>query len=173
MTGRDERLARQWAVDCQGEGKLPAYGIAAQAAARYILSSTAPTMADIEWVDSEHTFAGATVMLDSPTEVVMLSERDDDSINIALLDGRVGNQYKEHLTPSGKRYGMHEIGEHPETLKDEEDYETAPVGTVVQIGGFVAISRGYRWSTNGVMNMPRPIEMAWLGEGEVLKWGKQ
>lgn len=44
----EERLARQWATDCQGEGKLPAHGIAAQAAARYILSTIDPTMADIE-----------------------------------------------------------------------------------------------------------------------------
>lgn len=170
MSDATARLARQWAEDSD-----PAFlNEQTRAAVEHILATTTASMADIEWDDAEHRFGGATtVFATGPTEVVMLSERDDESINIALLDGRVGNRYKEDLTPNGKRYGMHEIGEHPETLKDEEDYETAPVGTVVQIGGFVAISRGYRWSTNGVMNMPRPIEMAWLGEGEVLKWGKQ
>lgn len=174
MTGRDERLARQWAQETlDNSAPIPSV-MATQAAARHIMATTTPTMADIEWDDSEHTFAGATVVLaGGPTEVVMLSESDDMLIDFALLDGRVGDEYKDRLTPNGKRYGIHEIGEHPETLKDVEEYETAPVDTVVQIRGYVAISRGCRWSLNGMTNFATAREMAGIGEGEVLKWGKQ
>lgn len=106
-----------------------------------------------------------------PTEVVMLSERDYQFIDFAFPDGRVGTKSKDRLTPNGKRYRLHEAGVHPETLKDAEDYESAPVGTVVQIRGYVGINRGGRWSLSGFTNMVRPDEMAGLGEGEVLKWG--
>lgn len=167
----DERLARQWAEQVAAREWNTAEK---QAAAEHILATTTPAMDGTEWNDAEHMFAGATMMFATgPTEVIMLSERDDESINIALLDGRVGDQFKERLTPNGKKYGLHEVGAHPETLKDVEDYETAPVGTVVQIRDYVAISRGCGWSLNGMTNMARPIEMAGLGEGEVLKWGKQ
>ena len=173
MTGRDERLARQWAKETLDNSAPIPSEMATQAAARHIMATTTPTMADIEWDDSEHTFAGATVMLGGPTEVVMLSESDDMFIDFALLDGRVGDEYKDRLTPNGKKYALHEVGSHPETLKDAEAYETAPVGTVVQVRDIVAVSRGCGWSLNGITNMARPIEMAGLGEGEVLKWGKQ
>lgn len=170
----DERLARQWARETlDNSAPIPSM-MATQAAARHILATTTPTMADIEWDDSEHTFAGATVMLtDGQTEVVMLSESDDMFIDFALLDGRVGDEYKDRLTPNGKKYALHEVGSHPETLKDAEDYATAPAGTVVQIRGYVGISRGDRWSLSGITNIASPQEMADLGEGEVLKWGKQ
>ena len=167
----DERLARQWAERVAAREWNTAEK---QAAAEHILATTTPTMDDIEWNDAEHMFAGATMMYATgPTEVVMLSERDDTSINFALLDGRVGDQFKDRLTPNGKKYELREVEAHPETLKDVEDYETAPVGTVVQIRGYVAISRGCRWSLNGMTNFATAREMAGLGEGEVLKWGKQ
>lgn len=136
MTGRDERLARQWAQETLDNSAPIPSEMATQAAARHIMATTTPTMADIEWVDSEHTLAGATVMLDwGPTEVVMLSERDYEFIDFALPDGRVGTKSKDRLTPNGKRYGIHEIGEHPETLRTAEDYKDAPVGTIVANSG--------------------------------------
>lgn len=173
MSDATARLARRWAEEAKGFPDKE-YSVETKAAIEQILATTTPTMADIEWNDAEHMFAGATMMFATgPTEVIMLSERDDASINFALLDGRVGDQFKEKLTPNGKRYGMHEIGGHPETLKDAEEYATAPVGTVVQLRNFVAISRGSGWSLDGLMGQAQHKDMAELGEGEVLKWGKR
>lgn len=68
------------------------------------------------------------------------------------------------LTPNGKRYELREVGApeqpaHPETLVTEQDYESAPNGTIVAEPGGSARTKGhdgnwYRggdWLTNGLM----------------------
>ena len=129
------KLARKWAADCQGEGKLPAYGIAAQAAAEYILATTAEsTMAGTAWVKETHYLAGAVTK--NGTELIML-DMDDDLILVVNPDtADLTNFDGYELTPNGKRYELREVGapeqpEHPATLETVEDYVNAPEGTTV------------------------------------------
>lgn len=184
---RDERLARQWAERVAAHEWNTAEK---QAAAEYILATTTPTMADIEWDDAKHTFAGATVMFgDGLAEVVMLSESDDEFIDFALLDGRVGNQYKGRLTPNGKKYELREVGAtvssdenvadkqaglgHPKYLETLANYENAPEGTVVaDLGGNAWTKdpsgewlQGEGWITNLEMAGTRRDVLRW-------RWGK-
>ena len=144
MSNDTQRLARQWAEKIlASEAGTPE----SQAAAEHIMATTTPlTMADAEWDDEKHRLAGATVpMVSGPEEVVMLSERDDDTIDFALMDGRFGSVRKTHVTPNGKRYELREVGapeepEHPAALVTEQDYANAPAGTVV------AMDEGYSWT---------------------------
>lgn len=184
---RDERLARQWAERVAAREWNTAEK---QAAAEHILATTTPRMADIEWDDAEHMFGGAMMMfVTGPTEVVMLSERDDETINIALLDGRVGNQHKEDLTPNGKKYELCEVGAtvssdenvadkqaglgHPKYLETLASYENAPEGTVVAALGGNAWTKdpsgewlqGEGWITNLEMAGTRRDVLRW-------RWGK-
>lgn len=172
MTDKDidiPQLARKWAVDCQGEGKLPAYGIAAQAAAEYILATTPPpTMADVEWDDEKHHLHGATAP--DGEEVVMMWPEDD------YIRTAQESWSRDCLTPNGKRYELREVGapeepEHPETLVTEQDYENAPEGTIVNIDGTVAIRGVYGWICTGEDAIYRTRGMFDQGEGEVIRWG--
>lgn len=136
MSNERERLAREWAVDCQGEGKLPAYGIAAQAAAEYILAHVpAPTMAGVQWEHEKHHLAGATTLAGFDAVMMWCDEEDTGHIITDLGEWR-----PDQLTPNGKRYELREVGapeepEHPETLTTVEDYENAPEGTIVASNG--------------------------------------
>lgn len=182
MTDKDidiPQLARKWAVDCQGEGKLPAYGIAAQAAAEYILATTTPlTMADVEWDDKEHYLSGA---VDSDgIEVVMMGWRgllilvsDVDQMNISYAP--VLEDPKD-LTPNGKRYELRDIGapeqpEHPATLETLEDYENAPVGTIVASDDHAPLlKRGPNAWTTEISSLYYDEDMA-RNTRQVLRWG--
>ena len=174
MSNERERLARQWAVDCQGEGKLPAYGIAAQAAADHILATTTePTMDEVEWNEDTHALTGAVVDVGGgPVDVVMLAG-SVDGIDYATLDGKFGYEPRYYFTPNGKKYELREVTdkpENPETLRTVEDYENAPEGTVV------AGTCDYPWVKNdsgawgdeGIWLTDR--EMAHR-ERQVLRWG--
>lgn len=172
-----EKLARKWATDCQGAGNLPAYGIAAQAAATFILENTAPpTMADIEWDDDKHYLAGATTPDD--TDCVMIWSDLDLSGDIVCDDSA---WRPDQLTPNGKRYELVEVTdkpenpvkpEHPETLRATSDYLNAPAGTIVDICGTVAIRLDYRWDVTGESEKLSAHDMFCLGEGVVVRWGE-
>lgn len=165
------KLARKWAADCQGEGKLPAYGIAAQAAAEYILATTTPlTMADVDWNDEKHHLAGATTH--DGEEVVMVWPTAYTTDYITAVEGE---WRRDQLTPNGKKYELREVGateepEHPATLETRADYANAPVGTVVAEPGGSARTKGHdgNWYrggdclTNGLMADT---------ERDVLRWG--
>ena len=120
----------------QGEGKLPAYGIAAQAAAEYILAHVpAPTMQGVQWEHEKHHLAGATTPAGHDA-VMMWHDEEDTGYIITDLDAWRPDQ----LTPNGKRYELREVGapeepEHPDVLKTVEGYENAPVGTIVALNG--------------------------------------
>lgn len=166
------KLARKWAADCQGEGKLPAYGIAAQAAAEYILATTTPpTMADVEWDDEKHYLAGATTS--NGGSVVMLWHDDIDTDHI-ITDH--AEWPRDRLTPNGKKYELREVGapkqpEHPATLMTEQDYENAPVGTIVDIDETVAVRWKIGWYIAGFEGDHSSEFMFHQGEGDVIRWG--
>lgn len=104
--------------------------------AEYVLATTGePTMADVEWDDEKHHMAGAT--LPGGGEVVMVWP---DVHNPDLIITKEGEWARKELTPNGKRYELREVGapeqpEHPATLETLEDYENAPVGTIVAYAG--------------------------------------
>lgn len=153
MSNEREKLAREWAKDCQGEGKLPAYGIAAQAAAEHIMATTTePTMADTEWDGDKHFLAGATLDAEeNEEEMVMCGYTRDGEIYVVQPDGEKRGYWPMpcDLTPNGKRYELREVTapEHPETLTTVEDYENAPEGTIVALQGTSAawVKDGGKW----------------------------
>lgn len=181
MTDNDidiAKLARKWAADCQGEGKLPAYGIAAQAAAEYILATTTePTMADVDWDDEKHRGAGAT---DTNGKLWIMSQNDGDYINCIGLDMVTCGAHASDLTPNGKRYELREVTntpdipdepEHTAILITEDDYASAPEGTIVDVNDCVARRGMYGWRISGAKSRFTSYEMAQLGEGDVIRWG--
>lgn len=177
MTDKDidiPQLARKWAADCQGEGKLPAYGIAAQAAAEYILATTAEsTMAGTAWVKETHYLAGAVTK--NGTELIML-DMDDDLILVVNPDtADLINFDGYELTPNGKKYELREVGapeqpEHPATLETLEDYENAPAATIVAQPGYSPLMKshdGNWWRGGG----ERPNGVMAGTKRKVLRWG--
>lgn len=166
-----ERLAREWAKDCQREGKLPAYGIAAQAAAEHIMATTTePTMADVEWSDEKHRGAGAT---DTKGKTWVMFQDDGDYISCIGLGMNTCGVPAEELTPNGKKYKLVEVtgGEHPEVLTTEADYENAPEGTIVAQDGcdsWVKTNTNI-WACGVVTYVNR--DMSATGPYPVLRWG--
>ena len=133
----NEKLARQWAERKKAQAKrhMEDAGYVTRedtlAAIEHVLATTDPlTMADAVWNDEKHHLAGATTP--SGIEVVMLWL--NTGINRIVTGG--GLYARDMLTPNGKRYELREVGapeqpEHPEVLTTREDYENAPVGTIV------------------------------------------
>ena len=172
MSNERERLAREWAVDCQGEGKLPAYGIAAQAAAEHILATTTPpTMQGVQWEHEKHHLAGATTP--AGHDAVMMWHDVDETGHI-ITD--LGEWRPDQLTPNGKRYELVEVGapeepEHPETLTTVEDYENAPEGTIVALQDTASV-----WvKSNGMWRRgdydTRPSASMEVVSRTMLRWG--
>ena len=172
MSNERERLAREWAEDCQGEGKLPAYGIAAQAAAEHILATTTPpTMQGVQWEHEKHHLAGATTP--AGHDAVMMWHDVDETGHI-ITD--LGEWRPDQLTPNGKRYELVEVGapeepEHPETLTTVEDYRTAPAGTIsVDLNGYPWLKvNSAIWESRSLEFSPQTMFMH--GPHSVLRWG--
>lgn len=160
MSNERERLAREWAekylryADESDSEEL--YGAAQIVKA----NTTPPTMDEVEWNDEKHFLAGAVYEVEGSTcPVVMVGEtRDGCEIYSVDLDENTGF-WPMHgdLTPNGKKYELHEMGEtvssnekvgpdqkeHPETLRTAEDYKDAPVGTIVAHNGcFPYVKKG-------------------------------
>lgn len=169
MSDERERLARQWAERIKSVPELR-YDLDANAAADFIFEHTSPpTMANVEWDDDKHYLAGATGPFGD--EVVMMWY--DDGTDHIFTNGE--EWPRDRLTPNGKRYELREVGapeqpEHPATLATDQDYENAPVGTVVaELGGW-ARTKGFcgDWSDGATWFTDR--EMA-NKERQELRWG--
>lgn len=163
-----QRLARKWVQKARPKGDRETL-----AAMEHIMATTEPlTMADVGWDDEKHRGAGAT---DTNGKVWIMSQNDGDYINCVGLDMSTCGAPEETLTPNGKRYELREVGapeqpEHPATLETLEDYENAPVGTVVAEPGYYAWTKGPKveWWRRGDWKIGH--EMAGT-KRQVLRWG--
>lgn len=167
----NEKLARRWA-----ESRNPnSLSEDARAARAYILDHTTPqSMDEVAWSDEEHALAGAVMDIGSgPVEVVMLSVDSDGYLTYASLDGKVAHEMRYEFTPNGKRFRLVEDMEpaHPETLTTVEDYEDAPIGTVVAAKTGVWLKNGWGdWETTRYPPSRLNRHMAGT-ERQVLRWG--
>ncbi|PZO97669.1 MAG: hypothetical protein DI609_12610 [Corynebacterium urealyticum] len=138
MSNERERLAREWALmELDNAGEFSDKGRIA--AAEHIMATTKdPTMEGVEW-DDKHFLAGATINEgDSAKEMVMCGFTRDGEIYVVEPNPRCGKRgywpMPCELTPNGKKYELVEVTnqpEHPETLSTLEDYENAPIWTIV------------------------------------------
>lgn len=182
MSNDRERLARQWAEEAKDFPNAE-YSVKTNAAIEHILATTTPpAMDEVEWDEEKHALTGAVVDVGGgPVDVVMLAG-SVDGIDYATLDGKFGYEPRFYFTPNGKRYELREVGageseadekpEHPETLVTAQDYENAPEGTVVQIGGVVALRVNGYWLQSCGRGLAFSCEMAQLGRGTVFSWGR-
>lgn len=180
-----ERLAREWA---ERNKACDVSSPEIQAAADFILANTAPpTMADVEWDSEKYYLAGAVDA--NGDEVVMLSKWFG-SIRVFQV-GQMDLAYPvlespKTLTPNGKRYELRDItvsqdekvgddqAEHPKVLRTVEDYEDAPMGTIVAtpagIGSpFLKLPDGQWYLGDKSVGC---AEMAIAEPREVLRWGR-
>lgn len=182
MTDR-EKLAREWATST-----LPRGDAKTLAAIEHILATTTPpTMADVEWDPEKHQLAGAVFQNAGTTAEVVMFQKDGSGAIIAVdvEDGRpfIGDASK--YTPNGKRYELREVTvssnenvgadqpDHPEVLLAVEDYQNAPVGTVVAL----ETARGVDmkrdaddWRYTGIWGSDGDSDMAGALR-RVLRWG--
>ena len=187
MSNDTARLARQWAHRKQAQAKQhledAGYFIRedTQAAIEHILATTTDplTMADVEWDDEKHYLAGATSELTS-NEVVMLGPRAGMIDCFRIETGKTISTTRNALTPNGKRYELVEVTdkpdqadepEYPETLTTVEDYENAPVGTIVALNGCLPyVKRGRNDWSDAFGDTCSDKGMAGHTR-EVLRWG--
>ena len=174
MSNETARLAREWA-ESRNPNSLTG---AAKAAREHIMATTDPlTMADVEWNDEKHYLAGA---VDADGHEVVMLDKLHGNIRVCDVDqmglGRPVLESPKTITPNGKRYELREIGAQeeparPATLVTEQDYENAPVGTVVAEPGRPALTKthGGEWHRYG--GWFTSDEMAGT-ERQVLRWGK-
>ena len=176
MSNETARLAREWA-----ESVNPKMSNEYVCAARdHILVTTPePTMDEVEWDAEKHALAGATLLTDNDEQVdVVMLAKDVSIIDYATLGGEYGCEHCSHFTPNGKRYELREVTdgpEHPETLTTLEDYENAPVGTVVSMPSGLVLMKEWKgtWRAAG---LTYPLETETLVDSSdtpaiVLRWG--
>ena len=142
MTNNDKKLALDWANTVLAD--LGHYSNAEHAAARRIIATTpALTMDELEWKDSEHTLAGATLDIGNGPQNVTMAARIGTSIFYITEDGEPDYKHARFFTPNGKHYELHEAGAAdvatPKTLATEQDYENAPEGTIVALPGLGSV----------------------------------
>lgn len=165
MTNNNERLARKWAegIKSLGDRNCEPNVIAA---ADYILATTPPTMAEVEW-GPEHYLAGATTP--DGLEVVMMWH-DEHTDNIITDEGAIP---RDRLISNGKGYNLREIKEpeHPKILTTVEGYKNAPIGTIVARNEFSPYMKYglNRWS--GTANSTFSDKDLAGAAQKVLRWG--
>lgn len=174
MSDKDLKVsARRWAWEymlCNGE--LPEHAQDDEyRAAQHILATTSPlTMADEDWDEGDHYLAGCMTQYG---EMVMLRPHGANLLVHDLNSGLTEIWDRDDATPNGKRYELVEAtgDEHPETLSTLEDYENAPVGTVVALNGcfpYVKQGRGV-WANT----FDDTCSDDWMAGAprKVLRWG--
>lgn len=147
-----EKLARQWAERIKSVPR-EYHDEMHHAVAEFILAHTTPeTMEGVEWDDEKHYLAGADYRFleDSRAENVVMLAREAGSRIIEVLRPHIGEVMvcqPEYLTPNGKRYKLVDATisqdenvaddqrDHPEILETVEDFEDAPVGTILLAPG--------------------------------------
>lgn len=136
MSNERECLARQWAENFKADILYDATMDELAAASEHILATTnPPTMDKVAWDVEKHVLAGARLHTDNDEQVdVVMLAKDVSIIDYATLDGKPGYEHCSYFTPNGKRYELLEVTdkpECPETLSTLEDYENAPIWTIV------------------------------------------
>lgn len=173
MSNERERLAREWATST-----LPKGDAKTQAAIEHIMATTKePTMEGVEWDGDKHFLAGAILDTEeSEEEMVMCGYTRDGEIYVVEPDGEKRGYWPMpcDLTPNGKRYELREVTapEHPETLTTVEDYEGAPIGTVVTRKGCEPWTKrdSEDWRVTGGPSSRMDYHMA-NSKRDVLRWG--
>lgn len=183
MSNERKRLAREWAESVNP--KMPNEYVCA-ARDHILATTTPPPMDEVEWDTEKHVLAGATLLTnnDEQVDVVMLA-KDVSLIEYATLGGEYGYEHYSYFTPNGKRYELVEVTdtpaqadepepsepEHPETLSTLEDYENAPVGTIVVRGDYFPWAKANTnlWSRGVGTFVNR--DMCAVGPHQVLRWG--
>lgn len=166
LDDNQKRLARQWAVLAKN---FEVSSREQQAAAEYILATTeSETMADVRW---DHDTMPGTGALTENGDLWIMRDDAGDSIDCISPDlVEIAFVAKDFLTPNGKRYELREVPDHPEMLTTVLDYESAPVGTVVEGKGKLPWTRlEYVWKeTAGT----KASDVHMAGEPRrVLRWG--
>ena len=166
--------ARRWAWEymlCNAE--LPEHAQDDEyRAAQHILATTSPlTMADEDWDEGEHYLAGCMTQYG---EMVMLRPHGANLLVHDLNSGLTEIWDRDDATPSGKRYELVEVTDtpdHPEVLRTLEDYEDAPVGTVVALNGcFPYVKKGRDVWTDTFDDTFSDYLMSGISR-QVLRWG--
>ena len=163
----DYRKAREWAEEILA---FPETAYPSQSMVAKVLLDLLPkqTMADVEWDDDTHHLTGAT----SPGgDVVMMWHDVDDSEQIICVDSA---WYPVQLTPNGKQYKLVEAtaSDHPEVLTTVEDYEDAPLHTIVALKGYIPyVKRGVSVWANTYNSTFGNEEIANTSR-QVLRWGR-
>ena len=181
----DAQIAREWerrAVDSAENAQPVSRG--ALAAARHILATTTPpTMVDVEWDDDAH----AGLCAEHPTygEVRMLEADTGGAIRIFYVEeGLFRRQWvlPANLTPiPGTKIDLtprrepepESTPDHPAVLTTEEDYESAPTGTIVASDPSYPWGKygsGF-WRNGGGDEIETSSVMAHLAR-RVLRWGE-
>ena len=135
-------------------------------------------MADTEWDHEKHHLGGAT-LTDGEEVVMVLPYREESYI---VTDQ--GVKRCDMLTPNMKRYELMEVtgenetenldetSEYPDTLVTLDDYTRAPLGTIVDIDGTIAVRKVLGWNLDGhTGSYTTPYMPVYMGEGTVVKWG--
>lgn len=167
MQNKDYSEVREWAQDIVARPGLssPFLKTVAETVLELLPKQT---MADVEWDDDTHHLTGAT----SPGgDVVMMWHDVDDSEQIICVDSA---WYPGQLTPNGKQYKLVEAtaSDHPEVLTTVEDYEDAPLHTIVALKGYVPyVKRGVSVWANTYNSTFGNEEIANTSR-QVLRWGR-
>lgn len=155
--------AREWAItettDSDDDLK--------RAALDFILATTLPTMAEVEWDEDEHYLAGCET---SSWSVVMLRRVQGENVLVHNLDCGVTEVYdRGDLTPNGKRYKIVEITT-PEYLETEDDYKNAPVGTIMAVPRQSPLCKIYTGEWRGLFD--HKLDVSAGEKYQVLRWGR-
>ena len=182
MTRTDAQIAREWAEKISIREKITfSVDNETLAAARHILATTtAPTMADVEWDDEVHAGLCAEHLTYG---IVRMLEGDShgDILFLYVEEGRLRTRWTvpNKLTPlPGTRVDLtprrdpESTPDHPTVLTIEADYRNAPVGTIVAEDGaspWIKDDMGF-WIVVG----DDESETSWAMAGirrRVLRWG--
>lgn len=91
----------------------------------------------------------------------------------SLTDGKLARLMNEVLDALATITPVEDTDEpeHTATLITEDDYASAPEGTIVDVNDCVARRGMYGWRISGARSRFTSYEMAQLGEGDVIRWG--